>query len=93
MILGGPPIRTGRLQNVVLGSGDSSKYDLLGSSFGDGGDYVMGRMLGTRRFLRKKTAAALIRQAGQGGFGLFDNGTMPDGERARGGKVPRDRVK
>jgi hypothetical protein len=91
MILGGPPIRTGRLQNVVLGSGDSSKYDLLGSSFGDGGDYVMGRMLGTRRFFKKKGAAALIR--GVAGYGLFDNGTMPEGTRARGGPIPRDRVK
>ena len=92
MILGGPPIRTGRLQNVVLGSGDSSKYDLLGSSFGDGGDYVMGRMLGTRRFLKKKTAAAIVRAAAAGS-GLFDNGTMPRDVRPRPDTGPRDRVK
>jgi hypothetical protein len=91
MILGGPPIRTGRLQTVVLGSGDSSKYDLLGSSFGDGGDYVMGRMLGTKRFLKKKTAAALIRQVGGGGF--IDPNAFPPGVRPRPDSGPRDRVK
>lgn len=64
MILGGPPIRTGLLQNIVLGSGDSSKYDLLGGSFGDGGDYVMGRMLGARRKLSKKAAAKALKAGG-----------------------------
>lgn len=80
MILGGPPIRTGQLQNIVLGSGDSSKYDLLGGSFGDGGDYVMGRMLGAKRKAAKKVARPL--KAGGG-----PDAPLPwrDRDRLRGG--------
>jgi hypothetical protein len=45
-------IKTGQVVNIVLGVGDSSKFNLLGGSFGEAGDVVTGTPGGGSRFLR-----------------------------------------
>ncbi|MBP7622442.1 MAG: hypothetical protein KA763_00610 [Xanthomonadales bacterium] len=50
--------------NIVLGSGDPSKFDLLGGTFGEGGDYVMGRMAGLKRKIAEKKVAKVLRAGG-----------------------------
>lgn len=86
-------VRTGRVVNIVLGSGDSSKFDLLGGTFGEGGDYSAGRDPGSRRFLKNESAAAILRAAGGGPVGLADPNAFPPGVRPRPNPGPRDSVK
>jgi hypothetical protein len=45
-------IKTGQVVNLVLGVGDSSKFNLLGGSFGEAGDVVGGAPVTGARFLR-----------------------------------------
>lgn len=47
-------IKTGQTTNVLLGVGDSSKFNLLGGSFGEAGDVVFGPYSGGGRFLPEK---------------------------------------
>lgn len=85
-------IKTGMVGNVVLGVGDQSKFNLLGGSFGQAGDAVMGQN-GVRRFLpsvrdRVLAAAAAARGGAGGSYGgasgdLYRPGSGFDPDRYR----------
>lgn len=82
-------IPTGRTVNFKLGDGDTERFDLLGGSFGTGGEIVrFGGGYGVRFFPNAKDT--ILRAAASGGAGGPGGGiTGGGGSGSVGGGRPR----
>lgn len=78
-------ITTGRTVNFKLGDGDTERFDLLGGSFGTGGEIVrFGGGFGARFFPNGKD---VLRAAAFGGYGSGAAGGWAPGAGGSGGII------